>query len=115
MDSGKRIALIALAVIVAVVALAVILPRSSRTRAPEGEKPWMKAVEKQLQLGEKEYEKDKDFDAESPEEYLTQVDAKLKAMVKEGKLTAQQAEAKMAAVRQEVAAWMQEDTENSWK
>jgi hypothetical protein len=105
MDSGKRIALIVLAVIVAGVALAVILPRLSGTRETEGEKPWMKAVEKQLQLDEKEYEKGEyfDLDVDSPEEYLAQVDARLKEMVKEGKLTAQQAEAKMAAVRQDIA------------
>ncbi len=104
MDSGKRIVLIALVVIVAGVALAVILPRLSGTRETEGEKPWMKAVEKQLQLDKKEYDKDEyfDLDVDSPEEYLEQFDAALNAMVKDGKLTAQQAEAKMEAVRQDL-------------
>ena len=80
MDSGKRNVFIVLA-IVAIVALAVIFSRSSQTRDAEGEKPWMKAVEKQLQLDEKEYEKDESFDLDedSPEEYLD-------AMVKDGKL-----------------------------
>jgi len=118
MDSGKRIALIVLAVIVAAVALAVILPRSSRTREPEDEKPWMKAVEKQLQLDEKEYDKDAkgeyfDLDVDSPEEYLAQVDARLKEMVSEGELTAQQAEAKMAAVREDLADKL-EGGEDKW-
>ena len=103
MESGKRIALIVLAVIVAAAALAAILPRLSGTRETECEKPWMKAVEKQLQLDKKGYEKDEYFDAASPEEYLTQYDARLNEMVKEGKLTAQQAEAKMAAVREDLA------------
>jgi hypothetical protein len=116
MDSGKRIALIVLAVIVAAAALAVILPRLSGTReAKEGEKPWMKAVRKQLQLDEKEYEKGEYLDAASPEEYLEQVDAQVKEMVKDGKLTAQQAEAKMQAVRQNLADKMQAGTEKSWK
>jgi len=105
MDSGRRNGLIALAAIIAVVACAVIFSRVSRTREAEGEKPWMKAVEKQLQLDEKEYEKDEyfDLDVDSPEEYLQQVDAKLNAMVKDGTLTAQEAEAKMESVRQDLA------------
>jgi hypothetical protein len=105
MDSGKRIALVALAVIVAAVAFAVILPRLSRTREAEGAKPYMRAVRKQLGWDMDEGEKDEDFDldADSPEEYLEQVDAKLNAMVQKGELTAEEAEAKMDEIRREIA------------
>jgi len=123
MDSGKRIALIVLGLVVVIGALAVIMPRLSRKREAEGEKPWMNAVRKQLQLDKDKYDKygkgDKDeyfdLDADSPEEYLERYDAELNAMVQEGKLTEQQAQAKMSAVRQDIADKMQGGVEKSWK
>jgi len=130
MDSGKRIALIVLGLVVVIGALAVIMPRLSRKREAEGEKPWMNAVRKQLNAVRKQLQLDKDkydkygkgdkdeyfdLDADSPEEYLGRYDAELNAMVQEGKLTEQQAEAKMTAVRQDIADKMQGGAEKSWK
>ena len=117
MDSGKRNVLIALAAIIAVVAFAVIFSRSSQTRDAEGEKPYMKAVEKQLQLDEKgEYdEKGDSFDKAFSEGDLTELETKLNEMVRDGELSAEDAQAKMTAIRQESAGKNQADAKETWK
>ena len=117
MDSGIRNVLIALAARVAIVALAVISSRVSRTREAEGEKPYMKAVEKQLQLDEKDEfdEKGESFDKAFSEEDLTELETKLNEMVRDGELSAEDAQAKMTAIRQGGADKNQAGAKETWK
>lgn len=101
MSSGKRVAIIALGVIGVIVVVIVAESIMSRPSVPEGEKPWMNAVDKQLGLDKKKEYYDKDgkddyFDEDNAEEYI-------KKMVEEGKISAEQAEAKMEYFRQEKA------------
>ena len=99
MGTRKRAAIIAVGVIGVVLCVVVADSVMSGGGSSEGEKAWVKAVENQLQLNEKGYDKD-DWD---PEEYLAGAQAKFDAMVEEGKMTAEDAAAKMEAIRADIA------------
>ena len=116
MSTGQRIGIIALGVIAIIGLVMVVEAMMSGTDVPEGKKPYMHAVDKQLGLDEKEFEKGEydekggydegrdekgeydDLDGRSPEEY----EAQFNAMLQEGKITVEQAEAKMEWVRQDL-------------
>ena len=73
-----------------------------------GDKSYLDAVQKQLQQDEKDEYYDKDgkdeFDEYStPEEYVTEIEEKVNAMVESGKLSAADAAAKMAAIREDLS------------
>ena len=104
METRKRAAIIAAGVIGVIVVVFVAESVMSGGSASDGDKAWVKAVEDQLQLNEKEYDKEGyDKDDVSPEEYLEDAQAKFDAMVAEGKMSAENAAAEMEAIRADIA------------
>ncbi len=96
MDSGKRNLLIAVAVVAAIVAAGYVVHAMSGKKENGDEKAYMTAIKNQVQ----QKKPGKKFDKG---EYMKNLDAKLRTAVEDGEMTAQEAEAKKAEVRQAIA------------
>jgi hypothetical protein len=104
MDIKKRITIVVIGVIVVIGGAVVADSLMTGSSTSQGDDAWMDAVQNQLE-DDGRYDKkghDKDDD-ESIDEYLAGNQAKFDAMVNAGKLTADQAAAKMDYVRADVA------------
>ena len=99
MGKGKRAAIITAGVVGVIVCVFLAESVMSGSSSSGGDKAWVKAVEDQLQLNQKDYDKK----ALDPEEYIENAQAKFDAMVKEGKMSAGNAAAKMEAMRADLA------------